>query len=122
MVAEQLWKIELQVLAYEFGKEITVSHFPLYTSKWNIIEHRLFSQITMNWRARPLTSIQLVVDLIALTKTAKGLKVNSKLDKVVYEKGIKISDEKLRKINIKKSEFHGEWNYKIKPKIEQVIS
>ena len=118
----RLWKIELQVLANEIGKEITVSHFPPGTSKWNKIEHRLFSHITMNWRARPLTSIQLVVDLIASTKTSKGLKVKSKLDNVVYEKGIKISDEKLGKINIKKSEFHGEWNYTIKPQIEQVIS
>jgi len=118
----RLWKIELQVLADEIGKEITVSHFPPGTSKWNKIEHRLFSHITMNWRARPLTSIQLVVDLIASTKTTKGLKVKSKLDKSMYEKGIKISDEKLGRINIKKSDFHGEWNYIIMPKIVQVIS
>ena len=118
----RLWKIELQVLADEIGKEITVSHFPPGTSKWNKIEHRLFSHITMNWRARPLTSIQLVVDLIASTKTTKGLKVKSKLDKSMYEKGIKISDEKLGRINIKKSDFHGEWNYTIMPKIVQVIS
>ncbi|TAL58786.1 MAG: ISAzo13 family transposase [Bacteroidetes bacterium] len=111
----RLWKIELQVLADEIGKEITVSHFPPGTSKWNKIEHRLFSHITMNWRAKPLTNIQLVVDLIAATKTSKGLKVKSKLDKGVYEKGVKVSDEKLRKINIIKSEFHGEWNYTIKP-------
>jgi len=114
----RLWKIELQVLANEIGKEITVSHFPPGTSKWNKIEHRLFSHITMNWRARPLTNIQLVVDLIASTKTSKGLKVKSKLDKVVYEKGIKVSDEKLGEININKSDFHGEWNYTIKPNIE----
>lgn len=112
----RLWKIELQVLADEIGKEISVSHFPPGTSKWNKIEHRLFSHITMNWRARPLTNIQLVVDLIASTKTTKGLKVKSKLDNAVYEKGIKISDANLGKINIKKSEFHGEWNYTIKPK------
>jgi ribosomal protein L31E len=118
----RLWKIELQVLADEIGKEITVSHFPPGTSKWNKIEHRLFSHITMNWRARPLTSIQLVVDLIASTKTTKGLKVKSKLDKSMYEKGIKISDEKLGRINIKKSDFHGEWNYTIIPNIVQVIS
>ena len=114
----RLWKIELQVLADEIGKEISVSHFPPGTSKWNKIEHRLFSHITMNWRARPLTSLQFIVDLIASTTTTKGLKVKSKLDKVVYEKGVKISDEKLGKINIKKSEFHGEWNYTIKPQIE----
>lgn len=114
----RLWKIELQVLVDEIGKEITVSHFPPGTSKWNKIEHRLFSYITMNWRARPLTSIQLVVDLIASTKTIKGLKVKSKLDKAVYEKGIKISDEKLGRVNINKSDFHGEWNYTIIPNIE----
>ena len=118
----RLWKIELQVLADEIGKEITVSHFPPGTSKWNKIEHRLFSHITMNWRARPLTNIQLVVDLIASTQTSKGLKVKSKLDSAVYEKGIKISDESLGKINIKTNEFHGEWNYTIKPNYEQFIS
>ncbi len=110
----RLWKTELQVLANEIGKEISVSHFPPGTSKWNKIEHRLFSHITMNWRARPLTNIQLVVDLIASTKTTKGLKVKSKLDSVVYKKGIKVSDEKLDSISIKKSGFHGEWNYTIK--------
>ncbi|HUZ58655.1 MAG TPA: ISAzo13 family transposase, partial [Hanamia sp.] len=72
---------------------------------------------TMNWRARPLTSIQLVVDLIASTKTSKGLKVKSGLDSVVYEKGIKISDEALAKVNMIKDDFHGEWNYIIKPKV-----
>ena len=118
----RLWKIELQVLADEIGKEITVSHFPPGTSKWNKIEHRLFSHITMNWRAKPLTDIQLVVDLIAATKTTKGLKVKSKLDSSVYEKGLKISDEKLGKVNIKKSEFHGEWNYTIMPSNAQFVS
>lgn len=118
----RLWKIELQILANEIGKEISVSHFPPGTSKWNKIEHRLFSHITMNWRARPLTNIQLVVDLIASTKTSKGLKVQSKLDNAMYEKGIKISDEKLSKINIKKSIFHGEWNYTIKPNSVNFIS
>ncbi|HEY5393253.1 MAG TPA: ISAzo13 family transposase, partial [Hanamia sp.] len=113
----RLWKTELQVLADEIGKEINVCHFPPGTSKWNKIEHRLFSHITMNWRARPLTSIQLVVDLIASTKTSKGLKVKSRLDSVVYEKGIKISDEELAKVNMIKDDFHGEWNYIIKPKV-----
>lgn len=113
----RLWKTELQVLANEIGKEISVSHFPPGTSKWNKIEHRLFSHITMNWRARPLTNIQLVVDLIASTKTTKGLKVKSKLDSIVYEKGIKISKQKLESISIQRSEFHGEWNYTIKPKL-----
>lgn len=118
----RLWKTELQILADEIGKEISVSHFPPGTSKWNKIEHRLFSHITMNWRARPLTTIQLVVDLIASTKTSKGLKVKSKLDSVVYEKGIRISDDELKKINILKDDFHGEWNYTIKPKIVNFIS
>lgn len=118
----RLWKTELQVLADEIGKEITVSHFPPGTSKWNKIEHRLFSHITMNWRARPLTNIQMVVDLIASTKTTKGLRVKSKLDNAVYEKGIKISDEKLGEVNIEKREFHGEWNYTIKPNIVNFIS
>lgn len=118
----RLWKTELQALADEIGKEITVSHFPPGTSKWNKIEHRLFSHITMNWRARPLTSIQIVVDLIASTKTTKGLIVNAKLDSAVYEKGIKISNEMLEKINIRRNEFHGEWNYTIKPINERFIS
>jgi hypothetical protein len=118
----RLWKIELQILADEIGKEISVCHFPPGTSKWNKIEHRLFSHITMNWRARPLTNIQLVVDLIASTKTSKGLKVKSRLDSAVYEKGIKISDVDLNKINLQKDEFHGEWNYTIKPNIENIIS
>lgn len=118
----RLWKIELQVLADEICKEITVSHFPPGTSKWNKIEHRLFSHITMNWRARPLTNIQLVVDLISSTKTSKGLKVKSKLDSTEYKKGIKISNEELGKINLLKDDFHGEWNYTIKPTCVNFIS
>lgn len=118
----RLWKTELQVLANEIGIEISVSHFPPGTSKWNKIEHRLFSYITMNWRARPLTNIQLVVDLISSTKTSKGLKVKSKLDSTEYKKGIKISDEDLNKINLLKDEFHGEWNYTIKPSYVNIIS
>lgn len=113
----RLWKKELQLFADETGLEITVSHFPPGTSKWNKIEHRLFSYISMNWKAKPLTSIQLIVDLIASTKTKKGLKVKSKLDNTIYEKGIKVSDEELAKLNIIKDSFHGEWNYKICPTI-----
>lgn len=109
----RLWKKELQLFADETGLEITVSHFPAGTSKWNKIEHRLFSYISMNWKAKPLTSIQLIVDLIASTKTKKGLKVKSKLDNTIYEKGIKVSDGELAKLNIIKDSFHGEWNYKI---------
>jgi len=113
----KLWKKELEILANEVGIEISVCHFPPGTSKWNKIEHRLFSYITMNWRAKPLTSIQVVVDLIGSTKTAKGLKVTAKLDSKMYEKGIVVTDSELKKINIVRNEFHGEWNYSIKPKL-----
>lgn len=111
----RLWKKELQLLANETGLEITVSHYPPGTSKWNKIEHRLFSYISMNWKAKPLLNVQLVIDLIAATTTAKGLKVKSKLDSNLYEKGKKISDEELANLNITKGIFHGEWNYKINP-------
>lgn len=111
----RLWKNELQLLANETGMEITVTHFPPGTSKWNKIEHRLFSYISMNWRAKPLTSIQLIVDLIGATKTGKGLKVSAKIDTNEYETGKKITDEEMKKMNIIKDEFHGEWNYSIRP-------
>lgn len=107
----RLWKQELELLADELKKQIHVCHFPPGTSKWNKIEHRLFSYITINWRATPLTSLQLVVDLIGATKTSTGLKVRAKLDNKSYEKGIKVTDEELRNVNIKRDEFHGEWNY-----------
>ena len=111
----RLWKKELQWLADQTAMEITVSHFPPGTSKWNKIEHRLFSHISMNWRARPLTSLQIIVDLIGATKTAKGLKVRARIDTNEYQTGKKVTDEELQNINILKSEFHGEWNYTIKP-------
>ena len=111
----RLWKKELQLLANETGLEITVSHYPPGTSKWNKIEHRLFSYISMNWKAKPLLNVQLVIDLIAATTTAKGLKVRSELDSNLYEKGQKISDEELANFKITKDLFHGEWNYKISP-------
>lgn len=110
----RLWKQELEIFSNEIKKDIYVCHYPPGTSKWNKIEHRLFSHITMNWRATPLTSIQLVVDLIGATKTTTGLKVKSKLDDKVYEKGIKITDKVLAKIKIERNEFHGDWNYVIK--------
>lgn len=113
----RLWKKELQLLANETGLEITVSHYLPGTSKWNKIEHRLFSYISMNWKAKPLLNVQLVIDLIAATTTAKGLKVKSKLDSNLYEKGQKISDEELAALKITKDLFHGEWNYKINPLI-----
>ncbi|MDZ4667840.1 MAG: ISAzo13 family transposase [bacterium] len=111
----RLWKKELQLFANETGLEITVSHYPPSTSKWNKIEHRLFSYISMNWKAKPLISIQFVLDLIASTTTTKGLKVRSKLDSNLHEKGQKISDEELESIKIKRDKFHGEWNYVISP-------
>lgn len=111
----RLWKKELQLFANETGLEITVSHYPPGTSKWNKIEHRLFSYISMNWKAKPLVNVQFVVDLIGATTTQKGLKVKSKLDSNLYQKGLKVSDKELANINLTRSEFHGEWNYKISP-------
>jgi Rhodopirellula transposase DDE domain len=111
----RLWKRELQSLADELGMEITVHHLPPGTSKWNKIEHRLFSFITMNWRAKPLVSYQVIIDLISATTTETGLKVVCELDDNVYPKGIVVSDEELAAINIVRADFHGEWNYTIKP-------
>ncbi len=109
----RLWKTELQKIANEFGMRIHVSHFPPGTSKWNKIEHRMFSFISQNWRGRPLTDYVTVVSLIANTKTDTGLKIKAMLDENIYEKGKKITDEELNAINIYKYKFHGEWNYKI---------
>ena len=111
----RLWKSELQKLSTEIDKEITVCHFPPGTSKWNKIEHRLFSFISKNWRAKPLTSIEVVVNLIANTTTTKGLKVKAQKDPNTYIKSIKITDEEMEKIKIKRNEFRGEWNYTITP-------
>ena len=111
----RLWKTELQKFCSETDLSITVCHFPPGTSKWNKIEHRLFSHITMNWQGKPLESYETIVNLIGATKTRKGLKVKAVLDKNHYEKGIKISDEQLDGINIFRHAFHGEWNYTIRP-------
>lgn len=113
----RLWKSELQLLSNELNMEIVVSHFPPGTSKWNKIEHKMFSYISMNWRAKPLLNLEVVVNLIAGTTTSKGLIIKSKIDNALYEKGIKITDEQLSKINIKQNEFHGEWNYSILPNL-----
>jgi len=113
----RLWKKELQKLADELNMEISVCHFPPGTSKWNKIEHRLFSYISLNWRGKPLTSYEVVVNLIGSTTTTKGLKVKSELDTNKYEKGIKVSDEDFKKINIRRDSFHGEWNYTIVPQV-----
>jgi Rhodopirellula transposase DDE domain len=118
----RLWKSELQNLSNETGLEIAVSHYPPGTSKWNKIEHKLFSYISINWRGKPLTSLQFVIDLISSTTTETGLKVKAKIDKSEYQAGIKITDEEMLQINMIKNEFHGEWNYIIKPNIVQVIS
>ena len=111
----RLWKLELQKLANELNMSIRVSHFPPGTSKWNKIEHRLFSFISMNWRGKPLVSYETIVNLIAATTTRKGLKVRAELDSKQYPKGVKVSDEEFGAIQIVRDEFHGEWNYSILP-------
>jgi transposase len=111
----RLWKRELQSLADELGIEITVCHLPPGTSKWNKIEHRLFSFITQNWRGRPLISYQTIVQLIAATTTETGLKVQCEIDANTYPKGIKVDDDKMAALSIRRHDFHGEWNYTITP-------
>ena len=113
----RLWKKELQRLANDTGLEITVSHFPPGTSKWNKIEHRLFSFITMNWRGKPLVSHEVIVNLIASTRTNSGLSVKCELDTNKYEKGVKVTDRELKKIQLDKHDFHGDWNYTISPSL-----
>jgi hypothetical protein len=111
----RLWKVALQELANEVGFPLTVSHFPPGTSKWNKVEHRLFRFITQTWRGKPLVSIQVIVNLIAATRTNKGLLVKAALDDRPYETGITVTDEQMAKLNIQPADFHGEWNYTIKP-------
>jgi Rhodopirellula transposase DDE domain len=111
----RLWKRELQRLANELGIEITVCHLPPGTSKWNKIEHRLFSFITQNWRGRPLVSYLTIVQLIAATTTETGLKVQCEIDTNTYPKGIKVNDDEMAALNIYWHDFHAEWNYTIKP-------
>lgn len=111
----KLWKTELQKLVNEIGLNIEVSHFPPGTSKWNKIEHRLFSSISQNWRGKPLISHEVIINLIGSTTTKTGLKINCQLDDKIYQKGIKISDEEMAKLNIIRDDFHGEWNYKFSP-------
>jgi hypothetical protein len=112
----RLWKVALQGLADTIGLRITVCHFPPGTSKWNKIEHRMFCHITRNWRGKPLLSRAVVVSLIASTKTKAGLRIQAQLDTTTYESGIKVSDEELAAVRIRKDKFHGEWNYTISPK------
>ena len=111
-----LWKRYLQSLADDLQIEVSVCHFPPGTSKWNKIEHRMFSHITRNWRGKPLRSHEIMVNLIANTKTRKGLKIKAVLDSGVYETGKKVSKKEQEALNIKRDAFHGEWNYSITPR------
>ena len=111
------WKLELQKLADETGVEISVCHLPPGTSKWNKIEHRLFSFITQNWRGKPLISHEVIINLIASTRKEKGLRVRCELDTSHYPKGVKVSNKEMAQINITRHDFHGEWNYTMSPKI-----
>jgi hypothetical protein len=112
----RLWKWELQKLTDETGLRIAVCHFPPGTSKWNKIEHRLFSFITQNWRGKPLISLQAIVSLIAATTTATGLHVHSELDTASYEPGIKVPDQDIAQVKLRRDKFHGDWNYEIHPR------
>ena len=111
----RLWKVELQKLADETGLRIAVSHFPPGTSKWNKIEHRLFSFISQNWRGKPLLSFEVIVNLIAATTTTKGLKVHAELDFGTYPAGTKIDNNELAGVRLRRDAFHGDWNYEIHP-------
>ena len=106
----RLWKLELQSFANESGLELSICHFPPGTSKWNKIEHRLFSFISSNWRGEPLRDYQTIVNLIAQTTTAKGLTVTCRLDRRKYPTGRRVSDEEMKRINLKRNKFHGDWN------------
>ena len=114
-VRNRLWKKELQQLANETGLSITVNHLPPATSKWNKIEHRLFSYISINWRGKPLTSLETVVELLSHTTTTQGLTVTAVVDKHLYPVGVKVSDEEMKGLNMIRDEFHGDWNYTIRP-------
>jgi len=116
----RLWKLELQKLSDETGLRVAVCHLPPGTSKWNKIEHRLFSCITQNWRGKPLISLEVIVNLIAATGTTTGLKVHSELDTRTYPKGIKVSDLEIAQLNLLRDEFHGEWNYEIHPRDQHI--
>ena len=114
-VRVKLWKVKLQELANELGLTLKISHFPAGTSKWNKIEHRLFSFISKNWRGKPLISLAVIVSLISATTTSTGLTVKCVIDNNEYKKGIEVSDDELEKVNLVKDDFHGDWNYSIVP-------
>ena len=107
----RLWKLELQRLADELGLKISVCHFPPGTSKWNRIEHRMFCHITRNWRGRPLVSCRVIVELIAAATTRAGLKIRSRIDDNEYPLGVKVSDERMKTLKIRRDGFHGDWNH-----------
>ena len=111
----RLWKVALQALATHLGIPIHVCHFPPGTSKWNKIEHRMFCHITQNWRGRPLVSHEVIVSLIAATSTQQGLMIKAELDSGIYPTGIKVTDDELAAVNLKRADFHGDWNYQILP-------
>ncbi|MBU2600845.1 MAG: ISAzo13 family transposase, partial [Actinobacteria bacterium] len=117
----RLWKTELQQLADETNLAIRVCHFPPGTSKWNKIEHRLFSFITRNWRGQPLVSRRAIVSLIGATTSSAGLKVYARLDERSYQRGLKVSDAQLAAVNLIRDEFHPEWNYVIRPSDRSVV-
>jgi Rhodopirellula transposase DDE domain len=114
-VRTRLWKQQLQHLANESGLAITVCHLPAATSKWNKIEHRLFSYISINWRGKPLLSVETIIELISHTTTKEGLSVTAVKDTNLYPTGLKVSDEEMALLNITRNPFHGEWNYTIQP-------
>lgn len=111
----RLWKSEIQSLVNELGISISICHFPPGTSKWNKIEHQMFSFMSKNWRGRPLDSLGTIVNLISNTTTQKGLKIEAEIDDTQYEKGLKVGDNEMAMLNIERANFHGEWNYKIMP-------
>mgnify|MGYP001600305860 FL=1 len=114
-VRNRLWKKELQCLANETGLSITVNHLPPATSKWNKIEHRLFSYISINWRGKPLTSLETIIELLSHTTTKEGLTITATIDKNIYPTGVKVTDEEMKKLNLIRNVFHGDWNYTIMP-------
>ena len=113
----RLWKREIQQFADVSGLDINICHYPPGTSKWNKIEHRLFSFISINWRGKPLTTYQTIINLISSTKNKKGLTVKARLDQKKYKKGIKVSNKEMKSLNLTKSQFHGDWNYIIRPRV-----
>jgi hypothetical protein len=115
----RLWRYELQRLANTIGLNIRVRHFPPGTSKWNKIEHRMFSFVSLNWRGRPLESLEVIINLIAATRTSTGLTLYAQLDERTYERGLDVTDDQLATVNITRHAFHGDWNYTITPSVIQ---